>query len=363
MANHPLKLSIIGGLGLMASPMARHWKSSEHARVLRVHDRGTNDERRDRCRDAWREHGAELVPTIPAVVGIGDIDGVIVCAGKNGDDLPIIVELAKLLAAAGPHKFICHLSTVSTGFAVAAENFCRSLDVVYVNYPLTGGPGGAEAAKMLILAGGDRELYDRFEPALKQIGVPRYFGERVSAGAEVKLIGHLMVFNGLVGISSAIAVHTECFQIGKLGGEDQTAFFDFLNTGAGGTRQWDSFARVGIAEDRWDAPFYIAYAAIDAIYAAKLCIEREVSLLAIEPMINLCLAFSYILNEVGDDFATQAIVREMIKDRATGLNSFLQMHWGPRGDKEKCLAKCIESLPKKYQAQVALNLTAADFIS
>jgi 3-hydroxyisobutyrate dehydrogenase len=363
MAYDSLKLGIIGGLGLMASPMARHWKCSEFAKVLRVHDRGTKDERRDRCRAAWCDHGAELVPTISEVVTGADVDGVIICAGKNGDDLPVVSEVAKLLAESDLNGFICHLSTVSTGFAVAAEKYCRELGVTYVNYPLTGGPSGAESAKMLVLASGDRALYERLEPALQQIGVPRYFGERVSAGAEVKLIGHLMVFSGMTGIASAIAVHTECFQNGVLGGEEQTAFFDFLNSGAGGTKQWDLFARVGIAENRWDAPFYISYAAVDAIYAAKLCIERGVSLLVIEPVINICLAYSYVLNEVGEGFATQAVVREMIQQRASGLDAFLKRHWGPRGDAERCLANCIESLPKKYRSQVQLDLRAADFNS
>ena len=54
------------------------------------------------------------------------------------------------------------MSTVSAGFTVAAEAFCKGLDVGYVNYPLTGGPlgaqlGGGHPNGMLILASGDQE--------------------------------------------------------------------------------------------------------------------------------------------------------------------------------------------------------------
>src|SRR5262249_45799074 len=90
-----LRLGYVGGFGAMASPAAHHLKADGPARVLRVHDRGKTDPRHDQVRNTWRAHGAELVPTIREVLGSGDLDGIVVCAGKNGDDLPIITEIAE----------------------------------------------------------------------------------------------------------------------------------------------------------------------------------------------------------------------------------------------------------------------------
>jgi 3-hydroxyisobutyrate dehydrogenase len=56
-----IKLLGIGGMGLMLSPSAKHLKPEGPARFLRVHDRGTQDDRRDKCRQAWQDHGADLV--------------------------------------------------------------------------------------------------------------------------------------------------------------------------------------------------------------------------------------------------------------------------------------------------------------
>ena len=266
-----IKLVGIGGLGLMLSPSAKHLKEGGPARFIRIHDRGTKDDRRDACRKVWQDHGAQLVHGFEALVGNGDYDGVVICAGKNGDDRSILRSLVPLMQQ---HKnknqpFILHLSTVSAGFTQAAYDYLGTQGIEYLNYPLTGGPLGAENANMLILASGSDSAYAELEPTLHTIGNPRYFGRSVTAGAEVKLIGQLMVFNGLMGISSAAALKSECFHEG-LSGSTQAEFFDFLNGGAGGTRQWDVAIGKGIRDDIWDQGFMIHHAVVDAIYAANL---------------------------------------------------------------------------------------------
>ena len=60
--------------------------------------------------------------------------------------------------------------------------------------------GGGHPNGMLILASGDQALYERLEATLKVLGRPKYFGPSVSAGAETKLIGQHLVFDGCTGI-------------------------------------------------------------------------------------------------------------------------------------------------------------------
>ena len=358
-----LKVGLLGGMGAMASPMARHWSGDSPVRVLRVHDRGTTSARHEKCRKDWITHGAELVATLPDVVGAGDLDGVFVCCGKNGDDLPLIAELCLLISKTGKPQFICHLSTVGTGFAEAATTFCANHGVQYVNYPLTGGALGAENATMLILASGDQTLFERLAPGLEKLGNPKFFGARPSAGAEVKLIGHVMVFNGLLGICSAAALHAECFQSGNIGGQTQSDFFEFINAGAGGTRQWEIALSKGIKNNIWDASFSIQYAVIDACYTAKLCLDRKLSSLAVRPIIDISLAFSFVANHIDSGLATQAIVREIVRSRAAELDAFIHTHSGPATDLSSCLKKCIESLPPAWRGKVAIEVNVGSFES
>jgi len=357
-----LKLVGIGGLGLMLSPAARHLQSGSVARFLRMHDRGSHDPRRDACREAWRRHGAELVSDFSALIGDGDFDGIVVCAGKNGDDLDILRPLVPLVSKTCTRPpFILHLSTVSTRFVEAASSALNAYGIAYVNYPLTGGPAGAEAGTMLILASGDPDLYAELEPTLQAIGKPRFFGERAAAGAEVKLIGQLMVFNGLTGITSAAALKSACFQE-PLSGESQASFFDFLNGGAGGTRQWDVALSKGIRDNVWDQGFMLQHAVVDAIYAAQLVRERSISSLAAMPMITTALAFAFLLHKYPDQpLATHALVREMTAENAADLDAFLAERLDC-ADPDRSLLKAIEVLPERIRSSVRLDVDESSFL-
>jgi 3-hydroxyisobutyrate dehydrogenase-like beta-hydroxyacid dehydrogenase len=294
-------------------------------------------------------------------VGDGDYDGVVICAGKNGDDCNIFRSLVPLMQQNKKGRpFILHLSTVSAGFARAAFDFLGAEGIDYLNYPLTGGPLGAENANMLILASGDDSLYARLEPMLQTIGNPRYFSTSVTAGAEVKLIGQLMVFNGLVGICSAAALKSECFGE-ELSGPAQADFFDFLNGGAGGTRQWDVAISKGIRDNIWDQGFMIHHAVVDAIYAAKLCRERGLPAMAIIPMASIALTFAYLLSKYdGSPLATHAIVREMIQENASGLDEFLNQNLSYI-DVDASINSCIAVLPRKVRDSVMLDIDQDSF--
>jgi 3-hydroxyisobutyrate dehydrogenase-like beta-hydroxyacid dehydrogenase len=356
-----IKLLGIGGMGLMLSPSAKHLKREAPARFLRIHDRGTKDDRRDRCRQAWKDHGADIVHDYEALVGAGDYDGVVICAGKNGDDCGIFRALVPLMQQNKTGRpLILHLSTVSAGFAQAAYDFLSDEGIDYVNYPLTGGPLGAEKANMLILASGPDAIYSRLEPMLQAIGNPRYFGSSVTAGAEVKLIGQLMVFNGLTGICSAAALKAECFQE-ELSGSRQAEFFDFLNSGAGGTRQWDVALSKGILDNTWDQGFMIQHAVVDAIYAAKLCRERGLPALAVIPMCATALVFAYLLDKYkGTPLATHAVVREMIRENAPGLDDFINKHIS-YSDVDASIKNCITVLPQQVKGSVLLDINKDSF--
>lgn len=356
-----IKLVGIGGLGLMLSPSAKHLKPGGPAAFLRIHDRGTRDSRRDACRQSWEKHGAQVVNDFESLIGEGDFDGVVICAGKNGDDRKILKAITPILKqrhTATP--FILHLSTVSAGFVAAAHEFLFSQDVEYANYPLTGGPAGADTATMLILASGPSRLYEKLEPTLQTIGNPKFFGERLTAGSEVKLIGQLMVFNGLIGISSAGALRAECFA-DSLTGVEQASFFDFLNNGAGGTRQWDVALSKGIRDNVWDQGFMIQHAVVDAIYAAELCLSRGLPALSIMPILATAVAFTFLLRKYdGTPLATHAVIREMLKDQAAELDTFANTCIR-FGDVVTTLKNCIEALPDQVKESVCLDIQSSSF--
>jgi 3-hydroxyisobutyrate dehydrogenase len=213
---------------------------------------------------------------------------------------------------------------------------------------------------MLILASGDPDLYNRLEPFLEAVGNPRFFGESLTAGAEVKLIGQLMVFNGLTGICSAAALKSACFQE-PLSGEDQAAFFDFLNGGAGGTRQWDVALSKGVRNRVWDQGFMLRHAVVDAVYAARLCLDKGISSLAVMPMAATALSFAYVLEKYPEKLlATHAVVREMIQENAPEMDAFLKERL-VFANPAASIQNAIDALPKDVRDTVALDVRADSF--
>ncbi|MES9843331.1 MAG: NAD(P)-binding domain-containing protein [Candidatus Sedimenticola sp. PURPLELP] len=365
-----LKLVYIGGLGMMAGPGGVHLSPAGPAQVMRFHDRGKAGEERDKFRTAWRNHGAQPVASFDELIGDGEIDGVVICAGKNGDDIGIVAEITVLLEArCNQRPFILHLSTVNPCFAETAYRYCNAHGVDYANYPLTGGPlgaqlGGADPKGMLILASGDQPLYDRLLPMLERLGHPRFFGTEVSAGSITKLIGHYLVFNGLTGIGTGAVLHAEYFNEGVLGGEAQSDYLSFLNGGAGSTRQWDVALSKGIKDNQWDAGFNNRHAVVDIVYAIQLALDKGLPRMVIQPMINMAFVMSYLmLRYPGKTLATQAVVRELLGSEARELDCHMQGAGAFGSDMKQVLADCIASLPGDVRDTVLISPSITDFES
>src|SRR5690242_16978269 len=95
-----LKLIGIGALGTMLSPSAKHLKNNPTAQYLRILDRGSIDDVKEQRRKDWKDHGAELASNFKDLIGDGNFDGIVICAGKNGDDHEIFRQLIDLLKLA-----------------------------------------------------------------------------------------------------------------------------------------------------------------------------------------------------------------------------------------------------------------------
>ncbi len=350
-----LNLIAIGGLGNMLGPSAKHLHNSNIARYLRVLDRGGPGEKRDTLRKNWQAHGAQLVSNLEELIHLTDFDGIVICAGKNGDDYPIFQQLIPMLQQKQHRCFILHLSTVSADFVQATAQYCAQHDVQYANYPLTGGVKGAEAATMLILASGDNALYTRVEPLLQQMGHPKYLGEAVDLGACVKLIGHVLVFHGLLGVSLAVSLQQHIAADSPMT-LSTTDFFDFLNKGAGGTNQWEFAVKSGVALGNWSRGFLIKHAIIDALYTIQLMQQRRLPKTVILPLMEIALLLAWVLRQNPDQgLATQAVTQLMANHTSEEIDQFLKDNLSL--DLNSCFQRCLSILPQDSQRSLMLQVT------
>lgn len=84
-------------------------------------------------------------------------------------------------------------STISPGLAREMSTLMSDVGVGYLDAPVSGGPAGAEAGKLTVMAGGDAGLLEDMRPVLSAFGNPiRHCGE-VGAGQAIKLVNQLLV--------------------------------------------------------------------------------------------------------------------------------------------------------------------------
>ena len=347
-----LKLIMIGALGTMLGPSSEHLKNNPEIKVLRVLDRGSKNDQANQFRSAWKEYGAELVSDLDDLISSGiAFDGIVICAGKNGDDFELIQYLVPKLT---PQTFILQLSTVSCDFVIKTNQYCQQYKIDYANYPVTGGMIGAKNASMLIMASGSKNLYQRVQALLNSIGKPYYLDERIETAAATKLLNHILVFYGLVGSINATSLQAR-LQDQNHFSTSQVALFDFLNQGSGGTRQWEVALRNGIAHEEWKKGFLLKHAAIDLIYLLQLMIENQQFLSGVVFLLELAFSFAFLLQEGLENYATQVLgLYWLIPEKKQKLSDFLTTYFDPLIGVKKNLEYCLELLPEKFKKSAML---------
>lgn len=107
--------------------------------------------------------------------------------------------------------------------------------------------------------------------------------------------------------------------------------------------------------------FSSVFGGVDAIHAARLCRERGLPAMAVIPMASIALAFAYSLSKYESaPLATNAIVRGMIRENASGLDHFLNQNLSYT-DVDASINNCIAVLPKRVQDSVMLNIDKESF--
>jgi 3-hydroxyisobutyrate dehydrogenase-like beta-hydroxyacid dehydrogenase len=98
----------------------------------------------------------------------------------------------------------------------------------FLDVPVSGGPAGAQAATLTMMAGGDRATFDAAQPVLSALGKNIHYCGPSGSGTIVKLVNQL-----LVGVHTAAAA--EALVFGTKAGADPKVLLDVIGTSFGGS--------------------------------------------------------------------------------------------------------------------------------
>lgn len=119
------------------------------------------------------------------------------------------------------------MSTIGT---MAVQRIGQQLEdrkIGFIDAPISGGPPGARAGTLAMMAAGKAALIDELEPILLKIGRKVFrLGGEIGAGRLMKLVNNLLVAANMVTAFEALAM-------GAKGGLDADLMVDVVNAGTG----------------------------------------------------------------------------------------------------------------------------------
>ena len=110
----------------------------------------------------------------------------------------------------------------------------KKFDVSMLEATLTGGVYALQNNNMVCLAGGDKEIFDKWKEVLQDaIGEVVVLCGDIGAGAIAKVVSNMLAFTNMVAAS-------ECMMIAKRAGLDLENFFDAIRVSAGNSFAWET---------------------------------------------------------------------------------------------------------------------------
>lgn len=207
------------GLGLMGLPMARNvlragYELTVYNRTAARAEPLVAEGARQAATPAEVAHRSDVVVTM--VTDSPDVEAVV--AGEHG-----------LLGGAVAGMTWIDMSTISPGVTRRLGAAAAAVGIEALDAPVSGGPPGAEAGTLSIMAGGKQEVFDACLPLLRTMGKTIVRTGDLGAGQVTKACNQVVIAATLAGIAEALV-------IGAKAGVDPALIRQALMGGYAGSR-------------------------------------------------------------------------------------------------------------------------------
>ncbi len=190
------------GLGKMGRPMVERLVAAGYS--VHVFNRSRP------AMDALAERGAHPVDSASAVAQQADV---ILTALPTPESVESVYQ--QLAAAARSGQIYVDHATVSPELNRRCAAWLAEQGAEFLDAPVSGGPGGAQAGTLTVMVGGDEAVFQRAEPMLRAFGGNIRLCGPIGAGQVVKLVNQLLVAIHTAAIAEAAVFGT------KLGADPQ----------------------------------------------------------------------------------------------------------------------------------------------
>jgi len=181
------------GLGNMGLPMAGNLAKAGHS--LSCFDAAPQ------ARDAAAAAGLSLAPGLEAAVHEAEAVLTMLPAGRD-----VIEVYRQAVGAAARGTLFIDCSTIDVASAREAHDHADAKGMASLDAPVSGGVGGARAATLTFMAGGEAEAFARAEPLLGKMGRRIVHCGGPGAGQAAKICNNLILGVSMIAVSEAFVL-------------------------------------------------------------------------------------------------------------------------------------------------------------
>lgn len=171
-----------------------------------------------------------------------------------------------LLAAMPAGTVYIDLSTNAPSTVRKLEREFAAKGVVMLDAPVSGGVPGAEKGTLAIMVGGDKAVFERVEPVLKNIGAKIFHCGPIGSGSVVKLC------NNIMGQGYAVLI-AEALTMGMKAGVDLKTLVDVISVSTGTSPRMTNHHMEYLFKRNFTPMFSIGLSAKDTRLAVELAHE------------------------------------------------------------------------------------------
>jgi len=219
------------GLGTMGYPMAGYLAKNENYNVT-VYNRTTSKAQK------WvEEYSGDYAETIADAVANADV--VVSCAGNDNDVREIYTQV---FDAAKPGTLLIDHTTTSATLARELYAQAKSLDMEFLDAPVSGGEAGAQGGVLTVMVGGDQSTFDKCLDIMNSYAKATTLIGESGKGQVLKMVNQLCIAGLLEGLS-------EAWSLAKASDIDPEMMLNVLQHGAAGSWQMVNRTKTAMAND------------------------------------------------------------------------------------------------------------------
>jgi 3-hydroxyisobutyrate dehydrogenase len=201
------------GLGNMGGPMA--------ANLAKAGQKVVAFDLVAASRDQAKRDGATIAESAVASVKGADVVVTMLPAGKH-----VVSVWNEVVPAMTKGTLIIDCSTIDVESSKQAHALAAKHGVGSVDAPVSGGTGGAKAATLTFMCGGDEKSFAAAKPVLEKMGKKIVHCGGAGAGQGVKICNNMILAISMIGVS-------EGFSLAEKLGLSHQALFDVVSTSSG----------------------------------------------------------------------------------------------------------------------------------